>query len=44
MVGSPQAAFMGTKHNVHIHMYGTLAFGEIVVYVFAPINNDNQIL
>ena len=42
--GSLQAAFMETKHIDHIHSYGTPIFGNIVVYVSKPINNDNQIL
>ena len=41
--GSLKAAFMDTKHNGHIHRYGTPIFGTISVYVSKPINNDNQI-
>ena len=42
--GSLQAKFMETKHNSLIHKYGILIFGEIVVYVSKPINNDNQLI
>ena len=42
--GSLQAEFMETKYNGHIHRYGTYTFGKIVVYVFKPIDNNNQIL
>ena len=34
---------MGTKNNEYIHNYGTPIFGDVVVYVSKPINNDNQI-
>ena len=40
--GSLQAEFE-TKYNGHIHRYGTPVFGNIVVYVSKPINNNNQI-
>ena len=40
--GSPQAEFMVTKHTGHIHRYGTPFFGNIIVYVSKPINNDNN--
>ena len=33
--------FVGTKHNGHIHKYGTPIFGNIVVYVSKPISNNN---
>ena len=43
--GSLRAEFVETKHNGHIHRYGTLIFDDIaVVYVSQPINNNNQIL
>ena len=42
--GSLQAEIVETKRNGLIHMYGIPVFGYIVVYVFKPINNDNQIL
>ena len=42
--GSLQAEFMETKHNGHIHRYRTPIFGNIVVNVSKPINNNNQIL
>ena len=42
--GSLQAEFLETKHNGHVHRYGTPIFGDIVVYESKPINNDNQIL
>ena len=29
--GSPQAEFMETKYNSHIHGYGTPVFGKIVL-------------
>ena len=38
--GGLQAEFMETKHNGHIHSYGTPIFGNIVVNVFKPINNQ----
>ena len=31
--GSPQAEFTETKHNSHIHGYGTPILGKIVVYI-----------
>ena len=37
--GSLQAQFMETKHNGHIHRYGTPIFGNIVVYLSKPIDN-----
>ena len=39
---SLQAEFIETKHNGHIHTYGTTIFGN-VVDVFKPINKNNQI-
>ena len=41
--GSPQAEFMVTKYNSHIHGYGTSVFGEIVVNISKSINNNNPI-
>ena len=41
--GSLQVEFMETKYNSHIHNYGTSIFGEIVVNISEPINNNNQI-
>ena len=32
--GSPQAEFMETKYNGHIHRYGTSVFGKIVVTIY----------
>ena len=42
--GSLQAEFTGNRHNGHTHMYETPIFGNIVIYVSIPINNDNYIL
>ena len=42
--GSMQATFMETKHNGHVHRYGTPIRGNIVAYVSKPINDDDQIL
>ena len=42
--GSLQAEFVETKHSGHIHRCGTPIFGNIVVNVYEPINNKNQIL
>ena len=39
--GSLQAEFMGTKGDGH--WCGTHIFGDIIVHIFEPINNDNQI-
>ena len=41
--GSIQAEFMETNIG-HIHRYGTPIFGNNVIYVFKPIQNENQIL
>ena len=41
--GSLYAEFMETKHNGHIHRYGTPIFGNIVVYVSKPITSNNQL-
>ena len=41
--GFMQVEFMETKHNGHIPSYGSPIFGNIVVYVSRPINNNNQI-
>ena len=38
--GSLQAEFMETKHNGHIHRNGTSIFGNIVVNVSKPINDN----
>ena len=43
-LGSMQTEFMETNHNGHIHRYGTSTFGNIVVYVSKPINNNKNIL
>ena len=42
--GSLQAEFMEIKHNDHIHRYGASIFGNVVVYLSKPVNNNNQIL
>ena len=42
--GSLQVEFMETKHNRHIHRYGTAIFGNTVVYVSKSINNNNQMI
>ena len=42
--GSLQAEFMETKHTGHRLMYGRPIFGNIVVCVSKPINNNNQTL
>ena len=39
--GSPQAEFMETKYNSHIHGYGTSVFGKIVVNISKSIVKDN---
>ena len=41
--GSPQAEFMETRYNSHIHGYGLSVFGKIVVNISKSINNNNQI-
>ena len=43
-MASVQTEFVEIKHNSHIHRYGTPIFGNIVVYVSKPIDNDNQII
>ena len=35
---------METRYNDHIHMYGRLIAGNIIVYVTKVIENNNQIL
>ena len=40
--GNLQVELMETKHNGHIHMFGTHIVGNIVVYVSKPIHNNNQ--
>ena len=40
--GIPQAEFMSTKLNCHIHRYGTPISDDIVVYVSKLILNRNQ--
>ena len=40
--GSPQAEFMETTYNSHIHGYGTSVFGKIVVNLSESINNNNK--
>ena len=42
--GRLQAEFMETYHNGNIHRYGTSIFGNIVVYVSKPIDNNGQML
>ena len=42
--GRLQAEFMASKHNGHIHRYGTAVFGDIVIEVSKSIKNGNQIL
>ena len=42
--GSLQAKFMGTKHDSHIHRYGTPEFGNIIFHIAKPYNYDKQIL
>ena len=41
---SLQAQFLRTKQKGHIQRYETPIFGNIVVYVCTPINDDNQTL
>ena len=41
--GSLQAECMETKHNSHIHGYGTSVFGKIGVCISKSINKNNQI-
>ena len=36
--------FLDINHDGHIHRYGAPVFGNIVVYVYKPINNDDKIL
>ena len=42
--GNLQAESIETKQNGHIHRYGKLIFGKIVVYVSEPTNNNDQTL
>ena len=37
---SLQAEFMVTKYDGHIHRYGALVFGKLVIYVSKSIDND----
>ena len=39
---SLQAEFMVTKYDGHIHRYGALVFGKLVIYVSKSIDNNNQ--
>ena len=41
---SLQAEFMVTKYDGHIHRYGALVFGKLVIYVSKSIDNNNQII
>ena len=41
--GSLQAEFMETKHNSHIHRYGTSVFGKIVIDISKSIKHNDQI-
>ena len=41
---SLQAEFMVTKYDGHIHRYGALVFGKLVIYVSKSIDNNNQIM
>ena len=38
---SLQAEFMVTKYDGHIHRYGALVFGKLVIYVSKSIDNNN---
>ena len=40
---SLQAEFMVTKYDGHIHRYGALVFGKLVIYVSKSIDNNNVI-
>ena len=40
---SLQAEFTVTKYDGHIHRYGALVFGKLVIYVSKSIDNNNQI-
>ena len=42
--GTSETEFMDTKHNGHIHRYETHTFGNIVINVSKPINNNSPIL
>ena len=39
---SLQAEFMVTKYDGHIHRYGALVFGKLVIYVSKSIDNNNN--
>ena len=41
---SLQAEFMVTKYDGHIHRYGALVFGKLVIYVSKSIDTNNQII
>ena len=41
---SLQAEFMVTKYDGHIHRYGALVFGKLVIYVSKSIDNNNQVI
>ena len=42
--GSLQAEFAGTKQNGQIYRHWTPIFGNIVIHISKPINNNDQIL
>ena len=41
---SLQAEFMVTKYDGHIHRYGALVFGKLVIYVSKSIDNNNEVV
>ena len=42
--GSLQAEFMESNLIGYMHRYGTPIFGNTIVYISKPINNNDQIL